>query len=295
VARAVFLLRAEEDVMRRIAASMMVMLALLGGAAKGQEVDESTAIPVERARDAAWRFLTEGLRAPQPALTRAELEGCTTSVRRGGPRIGAAIRVLDHEDFTVHVAADGTVVEYQTFGFNLIVRRLDADRQPRPEAEWAEEVALRRRFQEPELRSRAERFVAERYGDAYAVAESFAVDHESPIEHTVILVVQPRAGQLAVYPDHVRVVLNPETGEVTMCLASNVRAAIDAPPAVDEAAARRRVAEVQPGRDVERLRLTMIVKSGRARPVWFVVTSDEDEPVLVIDAETGELHTPQED
>lgn len=274
--------------MRRIAVAVM-MVALAGGAARAQEVG------VERAREAAWRFLTEGLRAPRPDLRRSELEGCDTLVERVDPRAGGPLRELVLDGFSLAIAPDGTVVEYEASDGPFRVRTLDAGGRPRTAADMAEEVEARTRFREEELRARAEAFVAERYPGwaerRFTLVESRRITR-SPVEHVLVYVEEPRDGQLAVYPDLVRVVLNPETGEVTTYMATNVRASVDAPPPLAEADARRRAAEARPGEAVARVELTMIVKQGRARAVWLVGLESGD--LVLVDAETGELHAADE-
>lgn len=284
--------------MNRFVVSALTAPALLAAATLARAEDEPWPAEVEeRARAAALAWLTEGPHAPRPDLDPERLERAPAERSRGMPAQGGeVVELFVHEPvsgrlaFTIRITQAGTVVGYMASDRDLIVPRWEG-REARDPADVATEVEVRSFHDRAALEARARAFLVARYpgfADRSFPTAHHSFDHEqNPVSHYFLLQEEPADGVRAVYPNRVILQLNPETADLTLYIATDVRTAVREAPAVDEARARAIASAARGAAAVERARLTVIVQGGEARPVWLCGFADAA-PVLV-DAETGEL------
>jgi hypothetical protein len=231
---------------------------------------EAAALPVEQAREAAWAFLSQGPGAPLPDLRRADLAHTRAKADLFLVRDGVC-RIVVYHEHELWISNRGTVLFYSRSGATFCCRDFDEHGRRKSDEDIAREVRARTHFDEEALRARALAFASTRI-PGFARRRFVTELHwpSSPGDLKVELHERPGPGLLAVYPDFAALDLNPETGEVSFYMASDVRAAVTTPPAVDEAAARAAAATARPGSPIESVELTMILKRGRPRAVWCV-------------------------
>lgn len=272
--------------MRRSVGMVVVVgvaaLAPLAPLARAQdEALERRAISVERGRDAAWRFLTQGEAAPWPELTRAELERARTDVGETCDFLGGVERYFGLRGCSLRVAPDGTVHGYTAGSREPCVPYLAPDGSQRTEEDMAAEVAERTHLDEEALRGRALAFLRGRYPDfARRVFEEREVRRRRlELGLTFVFYELPAPGQLAVYHNSIAIELSPETGEVLRYFVSNVRATITAPPPIDQAGAvgRARAEVTRPElTTVTHTELGFIFSDGAPRAVWTITLEDPE-------------------
>lgn len=228
----------------------VIALAAAGSVARGQEEDdfetaeeqerraEAEAPSIERARAAAWCFLTQGPGAPRPDVTWAQVQSGKTRVDIGHVRTGGPERYLHVDDHYMHVAADGTVVYYDDMRQCVDMVGLRPDKTLRTEEEIEAEVTERTRFDEEACRARATAFLRSRYPDyEQRKFEEYSCSRRELMWDFVWSEVEP-PGVLKIYRNRLQVWVNAETGEVRLYAVTNYRRVVRTAPPVTEAMAR---------------------------------------------------------
>ncbi len=279
--------------MRRSAGVFLIGLAAAlapRAAAQTEEELERRALPVERAREVAWRFLTQGEAAPHPDLTRAELDEARCHLDWTYDFLGLASRWFLLRGLELKVAPDGFVHQYVAARLPRVLT-LAPDGSKRSPEERAAEVADRTHHDEADLRGRALAFLRGRYPDFERRVFVDDISRRDGLIHLFVLKERPAPGQLATYHNSIAIEVSAETGEVLSYYASNVRAVVEAPPPIDEPRARAVALAARPGAEVERARLGFLFVGGAPRAVWSVllVGPGDDKRAVFVDANDGRL------
>ncbi|MBX3468810.1 MAG: hypothetical protein KF878_18220 [Planctomycetes bacterium] len=262
------------------------------------------------ARRKAREFLSEGLHAPRPDLGRAveeAFDALEVEDAAHGPAFDLLLKNgLGQARLVVRLErAEGRVTYFSQPERDSVVLRYDDDRNPRPDAEMAEEARVRSVHDRAALRARARAFLGHLTPEAATGARRFEVVLEESKRGPGLLVDRfilhevPADGVLACFRNSVVMDLSPETGDVVSLVRTDLRHEVrDAPP-VDAAAATRAARAVTaqaPVQEAPRLVVLPHVEEDGARrllPAWVVVLAPpagEKEPRFVaVDALDGRI------